>query len=134
MTIASQVAHRLRQLGVVIFVALLLGGAYVGSLRLTGNFNPVVDGEVYRSAQLSPVRAGLAVNEKRLFGLLHQRDQIGGLRRRQFAPRRHAKIEMGYSKFAGFSNFRVIPRFAQVVAAQVDDRLDAVFFRVGGDL
>ena len=55
MTIASQVAHRLRQLGVVIFVALLLGGAYVGSLRLTGNFNPVVDGEVYRSAQLSPV-------------------------------------------------------------------------------
>ena len=54
MTTASQVARRLRQLGVVIFVALLVGGGYVGSLRLTGNFNPVVDGEVYRSAQLSP--------------------------------------------------------------------------------
>ncbi len=33
---------------------LALGGAYVGALQLTGNFNTVVAGEFYRSGQLAP--------------------------------------------------------------------------------
>ena len=53
MMTASLLARRIRQFGVVLAAALLLGGAYVGSLRLTGNFNPVVAGELYRSGQLS---------------------------------------------------------------------------------
>ena len=44
----------LLRVGIVLLIALASAGAYLGSLQLTGNFNAVVPGEIYRSAQLTP--------------------------------------------------------------------------------
>ncbi len=44
----------LLRVGIVLLTALASAGAYLGSLQLTGNFNAVVPGEIYRSAQLTP--------------------------------------------------------------------------------
>lgn len=52
-----QAAHVRRLLWVAVLVvssAAALGGAYLGLLWLSGNFNTVFAGEMYRSAQLSP--------------------------------------------------------------------------------
>ncbi len=48
-----QIRHLVRRTGTATVCGLLLGGAYLGWLHLTGNFNMVVAGEFYRSGQLS---------------------------------------------------------------------------------
>ena len=44
---------RLLRIGIVLLVVPASAAAYLGSLQLTGNFNAVVPGELYRSAQLT---------------------------------------------------------------------------------
>jgi protein tyrosine/serine phosphatase len=46
----------LRIVGISLSITLVLGGAYLGELRLSGNFNTVVAGEFYRSGQLTPTQ------------------------------------------------------------------------------
>jgi uncharacterized protein (TIGR01244 family) len=46
-----RVVNRLAMSGLCLIA---LGGAYLGALQVTGNFNTVVAGEFYRSGQLSP--------------------------------------------------------------------------------
>lgn len=41
------------RIGIVLLVVPASAAAYLGSLQLTGNFNAVVPGEIYRSAQLT---------------------------------------------------------------------------------
>jgi len=48
----------LRMVGIGLLATVTLGGAYLGSLRLTGNFNTVIPGEVYRSGQLRTASSG----------------------------------------------------------------------------
>lgn len=43
----------MRSAGIGLLSALLLGAAYLAALRLTGNFNTVIDGEFYRSGQIT---------------------------------------------------------------------------------
>jgi protein tyrosine/serine phosphatase len=45
---------RLLRIAIVLLVAPASAVAYLGSLQLTGNFDAVVPGEIYRSAQLTP--------------------------------------------------------------------------------
>lgn len=45
-----------RRAGIGCAGILALGGAYLGALQLTGNFNTVVSGELYRSGQLGPAQ------------------------------------------------------------------------------
>lgn len=40
--------------GLCLLCTILLGGGYLGALQLTGNFNTVIAGELYRSGQISP--------------------------------------------------------------------------------
>jgi protein tyrosine/serine phosphatase len=40
--------------GLCLLCTVLLGGGYLGALQLTGNFNTVIKGELYRSGQISP--------------------------------------------------------------------------------
>jgi protein tyrosine phosphatase (PTP) superfamily phosphohydrolase (DUF442 family) len=47
---------RLRRIGVILFAPPAVGAAFWGFLHLTGNFNAVVPGEFYRSAQLTPAQ------------------------------------------------------------------------------
>jgi protein tyrosine/serine phosphatase len=43
----------MRSAGIGLLSALLLGAAYLAALRLTGNFNTVIDREFYRSGQIT---------------------------------------------------------------------------------
>jgi protein tyrosine/serine phosphatase len=45
-----------RWIGSVLGTLLILGGAYLGCMILSGNFHTVVAGEFYRSAQVTPQR------------------------------------------------------------------------------
>ena len=47
---------RLRQIGAILLAAPAVGAAFLEFLQLTGNFNAVVPGEFYRSAQLTPAQ------------------------------------------------------------------------------
>jgi protein tyrosine/serine phosphatase len=44
---------RLLRIGIILLAAPASAAAYLGSLQLTGNFDAVVPGEIYRSAQLT---------------------------------------------------------------------------------
>jgi protein tyrosine/serine phosphatase len=46
----------LRQIGLILFAVPAVAAAFLGFLQLTGNFNAVVPGEFYRSAQLTPAQ------------------------------------------------------------------------------
>jgi protein tyrosine phosphatase (PTP) superfamily phosphohydrolase (DUF442 family) len=63
-TVKSFVGTRKKTLRVcvagVLFCGLLFGG-FIGYLQLSGNFHTVIDGELYRSAQLSPAQLELYV-------------------------------------------------------------------------
>jgi protein tyrosine/serine phosphatase len=52
MTIRFNIRRFIRRAGIGLAGILALGGAYLGALQLTGNFNTVVSGELYRSGQL----------------------------------------------------------------------------------
>ena len=43
-----------RRTSAILLSVALIFGAYIGYLQLSGNFHPVVNGEFYRSAQVSP--------------------------------------------------------------------------------
>jgi protein tyrosine/serine phosphatase len=58
-----QIRRLVRRTGTVIACGLLLGGAYLGWLQLTGNFNTVVAGEFYRSGQLSAAQIADYTNQ-----------------------------------------------------------------------
>ncbi len=48
--------NRAFQVVAAIFFVLLMYGAYLGVLYFTGNFHSVVDGQIYRSAQITPAQ------------------------------------------------------------------------------
>lgn len=56
MTFRLKLPPALRRACFVLLGALTMGGAYLGALQLTGNFNTVVAGEFYRSGQLTPTQ------------------------------------------------------------------------------
>jgi protein tyrosine/serine phosphatase len=49
--------------GFCLLCTVLLGGGYLGALQLTGNFNTVIKGELYRSGQISPQQLKVYVAE-----------------------------------------------------------------------
>lgn len=61
-----QIRGFVRWVGAAALCGLLLGGTYLGTLQLTGNFNTVVAGEFYRSGQLS---AAQIVNYTKQYGI-----------------------------------------------------------------
>ncbi len=56
MTARFSVRQAVRRAGIGLFGVIALGGVYLGTVRLTGNFNTVVAGEFYRSGQLAPTQ------------------------------------------------------------------------------
>ncbi|MBS7556441.1 dual specificity protein phosphatase family protein [Ancylobacter dichloromethanicus] len=56
MTVHFKLRLLIRRVGIGLLGVLAMGGAYLGALQLTGNFNTVVAGEFYRSGQLSPAQ------------------------------------------------------------------------------
>ncbi|ENN86974.1 hypothetical protein RHSP_13925 [Rhizobium freirei PRF 81] len=83
-------------------------------------------GKIERGSKSSAVGSGLAVNEDRLWRVAHDLNQLLGLRLRQFAAGRHAKIDMVDIELLGLGDFPVVPMMAAVVAPQIDDGLDAI--------
>lgn len=52
-----------KRVGLGAAVLLVLAGAYLGVLQLTGNFHEVIPGRFYRSAQLSPEALGNYIHQ-----------------------------------------------------------------------
>jgi hypothetical protein len=56
MTTRLRLDRTLRITGLGLVALLALFGTYLGALRISGNFNTVLAGELYRSGQLSPAQ------------------------------------------------------------------------------
>jgi protein tyrosine/serine phosphatase len=69
---------RLRRIGVILFAPPAVGAAFWGFLHLTGNFNAVVPGEFYRSAQLTPAQLSEYVGAYKLRTVINLRGDNKG--------------------------------------------------------
>lgn len=56
MTARFNIRRFIRRVGIGFAGIIALGGAYLGALQITGNFNTVVAGEFYRTGQLGPTQ------------------------------------------------------------------------------
>lgn len=68
----------LRRTGVGLLAVLALGGAYLGILQVSGNFNTVVPGEFYRSGQLRPVQIASYIRKYRVKTIINLRGDNKG--------------------------------------------------------
>jgi protein tyrosine/serine phosphatase len=55
--------HAARYGAIALVVLLLLGGAYLAELQLTGNFHTVIRGQIYRSGQPTAAHIAEYANE-----------------------------------------------------------------------
>jgi protein tyrosine/serine phosphatase len=69
---------RLRQIGAILLAAPAVGAAFLGFLQLTGNFNAVVPGEFYRSAQLTPAQLSEYVGAHKIRTVINLRGENKG--------------------------------------------------------
>ena len=69
---------RLRQIGAILLAAPAVGAAFLGFLQLTGNFNAVVPGEFYRSAQLTPAQLSEYVAAHKIRTVINLRGENKG--------------------------------------------------------
>ncbi|OJH16399.1 hypothetical protein BLX88_23880, partial [Bacillus obstructivus] len=90
--------------------------------------------DVKGRGQPGPVGPAFAMDQHRLFGLLHHGEQSCGVILREDFPRRHAEVDMLDPKIPGGEHFLVIPARAGIFTAQIDDGLDAIGLLVERDL
>lgn len=76
--IQGPLPRRVRQAGLVALAAPLGAAIFFGSLQLTGNFNAVVPGKLYRSAQLTPGRMPQYVEAYKIRTIIDLRGQNKG--------------------------------------------------------
>lgn len=71
--------HQLRRIWILVLVAPAVGAAgFLWFLQLTGNFHPVVTGELYRSAQLTPAQMSEFVHAYKIRTVINLRGENKG--------------------------------------------------------
>lgn len=68
----------LKRLGIALAVVAVVAGGWAGYLRLSGNFHPVVEGQVYRSAQLTGPELASRIQENGIRAILNLRGNNAG--------------------------------------------------------
>ncbi len=84
------------------------------------------DGKIERGDETRAIRSSLAVNEDRLSGGPQKREQFLGALRTQLLARGETKVEVIDLKSSRFRDLGFVPGDTLVVAAKVDDCLDAI--------
>ncbi|NBQ39354.1 MAG: hypothetical protein EBU34_06140, partial [Alphaproteobacteria bacterium] len=73
--ISSKIKATIRIAAIILAALVLLAGAWVIGLRLTGNIHEVEASRIFRSAQLSPAQLTELVNERGIKTILNLRGQ-----------------------------------------------------------
>src|SRR4051794_36540471 len=83
--------------------------------------------------QPAAIGSGHAVDQDRLLHLAQDLHELGETLLRELPLCRHAEVDKIDAQPPSLSEFRIIPGAPDVLAAQIDDRFDAVAFLIVGD-
>ena len=79
MKASSPVFRSLRgRLFLLVFIPVILAGAYIADILVHGNFQPITEGEAYRSGQLNGARLEHYLKEYRIKSVLNLRGDNSG--------------------------------------------------------